>query len=497
MESLLSRLRGVPLCGAPELAHLMDRLDGMPVTLAGLGLFGGGVGAARFLAAAGADLTITDLRTEDELAGSVSVLEGLPVRYRLGEHVEEDFTGAALVVASPAVPRDSRFLLAASQAGVPVTSPMNLFVRACPARIAGVTGSNGKSTTTTMLAGMVRADGHRVWLGGNLGGSLLPDLGRIDPRDTVVLELSSFQLQDASFLQWSPHVAVVTNVSPNHLDRHGTMADYVGAKEAIFRFQGPDDCTILNAHDRQTGAWLAQGLPGRLHFFDSEPNPASLRRGTSLVEDRLVWRGSNGLEVLCTTADLRVPGLHNVENALAAAAAARCLGCGAAAVREGVRGFSGLEHRLELVAEVDRVRYYNDSNSTTPASSIAAVRSFDVPVVLIAGGYDKKLDLKPLACAAVEEADVFITMGATGPRLAALAREALAAQGGTAQIVEAQSLAEAVAAAAQRALPGAAVVFSPGCASYDMFANYEVRGKAFRDLVRSGYRAQQGADAPA
>jgi UDP-N-acetylmuramoylalanine--D-glutamate ligase len=451
----------------------------------GLGLFGGGEGAARFLIGRSARLTVTDLRPEEKLAPSLARLEGLPITYRLGEHATQDFVGADLVVANPAVPRRSLFLRAAQEQHVPITSPMNLFLALCPMRVAAVTGSNGKSTTTALLAEVLKSAGQKVWLGGNIGISLLPSLPLMGPTDVAVLELSSFQLQDAAALGWSPHLAVVTNVTPNHLDRHETFEAYEEAKRAIVRYQDPKDLAVLNARDPVLQRWANQGVPGELVLFDAHPSPARLCHGVNLLGDRLVWRNTTRHEVICLREDVPLLGMHNTENAMAAAAAARCLGAGSEAIREALSTFTGLEHRLELVGEFRGVRYYNDSYSTTPASGIAAVESFRSPVTLIAGGYDKKLDMTPLARAAARSAEVLITIGQTGPTLAQKARQESFFLGRSMLIREACDLEEATLAAKQLSMPGTAVVFSPGCASYDMFENYNHRGQVFKELVRT------------
>ncbi|MFW6188859.1 MAG: UDP-N-acetylmuramoyl-L-alanine--D-glutamate ligase [Planctomycetota bacterium] len=467
-----------PLCGRQELAALTDDLAGRRVTLMGLGTFGGGVGAATFLARRGARLTVTDLRTEAELRPSVEALRDLPVRYRLGGHRERDFARADLVVASPAVPRANRFLRAAHEAGARLTSPMNIFLALCRAPIAAVTGSNGKSTTTALLAHMLKSAGHTVWLGGNIGISLLPELDRIGPAHQVVLELSSFQLQDAGALRWSPPMAVVTNITPNHLDRHGCFEEYAAAKRGILRHQRPGDYAVLNARDRTTGQWAREDLPARPVGFDlpaEDPRP-----GTRLRDGRVQWADDEGVCELFAAADLPLPGRHNLQNAMAAAAAARCMGAGAAEMVRALRNFGGLGHRLELVRTLDGVRYYNDSYSTTPESTVAALRSFDAPTTLIAGGYDKMLDLSPIARAAAEAAEVVVTFGQTGPVLAGHCRR----RGGESLVVrEAPDLGQALREAKQRARPGSVVVFSPGCASYDMFENCRRRGEEFCRLV--------------
>lgn len=474
----------VELCSLKRLRECLAELDGSPVTLMGLGLFGGGEAAARFLLDRGADLTVTDLREADRLAEPIARLGQHGVRYRLGEHREEDFTAARLVVANPAVPRSSEFLRAARRAGAAITSPMNMFLALCPSTVAGVTGSNGKSTTTAMLAAMLEEAGRRVWLGGNIGVSLLGLLPEIGADDVVVLELSSFQLSDAGDLPWSPHVGVVTNVTPNHLSWHGGFESYAEAKKNILDFQGPEDAAVLNACDPVTAEWARGEAEGRRVLFNGAPDRTGMQEGMNCVGGRLVWRSGRRDEMVCVRDDIPLPGFHNVENAMAAAAAAHCLGVGWPAARDALRGFTGLLHRFEAVGDCDGVSYYNDSYSTTPESTVAALHSLDGAVVLIAGGYDKGLDLTPVAKAAARHAAVLITMGQTGPVLAQKARRERVCLDSPLLVREAQSLERAVRIARELSMPGTSVVFSPGCASYDMFENYRQRGEAFRRIVQ-------------
>lgn len=476
--------QAVGLCGLADLLDIIHDLCGRRVTLMGLGLFGGGAGAAQFLCDRGADLTVTDLRTPGSLSPTLEHLQGLSIQYCLGEHRDSDFTGADLVVANPAVPRTNRFLRMAQDAGVPITSPMNLFLALCPGRIAAVTGSNGKSTTTSMLNSILKRTGRNVWLGGNIGISLLPAVGRIQRDDIVVLELSSFQLEDAAAIERSPHVAVLTNITPNHLDRHGTMDDYARAKRNIVRFQDGGDIVVLNARDERLCRWHAEGLNARAYWFNSEPHPGNTTRGMNLMGERLVWIDDSGHEVMCASSDVPLPGRHNVENAMAAATAARCMGASRGAILKGLRHFEGLEHRMELVGENGGVRFYNDSFSTTPDSTVAALEAFRSPVTLIAGGYDKQLDLVELARATALRVDVLVTIGTTGPALAQRVREESAFLGRHVTIREVRSLEEAVREAVQHSMPGTSVLLSPGCASYDMFENCTVRGELFKRLVR-------------
>lgn len=442
-----------------------DQFAGERVLVMGLGSFGGGVGAARFLVSQGAKVTVTDLRTEEQLAQSLSQLARLPISYHLGGHREEDFTPAHadLIVANPAVPYDSPYLAIAQAEGVEVTVEICIFFQLCRAPIVGVTGSNGKSTTCAMIGAAVestvRSQGRQVWLGGNIGGlNLLERLDEIKPSDTVVLELSSFQLYYLGQAGRSPHVAVLTNVTANHLDWHGDMDAYVRAKQNILRGQSAEDHAILNRLDRALGDWV------------------------DLTAGQVTWYPSKAQEVI----DLQVPGRHNQLNAAAALAVADVLGVEEGAARDGLKQFGGLAHRLELVAEIAGVRYYNDSIATTPDSVIAAVSAFGEKKVLILGGYDKKIPLKGLAETLAQDGGVeaAIVIGQVREELIEQIENAKVAAGTELpRCFRAEDLSQAVALAKDAARAGMIVLLSPGCASYDMFRNFQDRGEQFRSIV--------------
>ncbi|MFO7955995.1 MAG: UDP-N-acetylmuramoyl-L-alanine--D-glutamate ligase [Candidatus Brocadiia bacterium] len=486
----------VELCARKTLMDSLRSLRGVPVTVMGLGLFGGGEGAVRYLARAGARVTVTDLKSADQLAEPIGRLSDLPVEYVLGEHREADFTSASLVVANPAVPRSNMYLRAAADRGVPVTSPMNIFLALCPVPVVAVTGSNGKSTTTALVADMLRSGGRKVRLGGNIGVSLLPSLEDLGEEEVAVLEMSSFQLADAGAMEWSPRGAVVTNITPNHLKWHGGFKEYSEAKRNIVRFQSASDFAVLNADDPVLRGWASEPPSGRVMWFHPEADASDIREGMSLSGDHIVLCEGGRRELICRRSELKLPGPHNGANAIAAAAAAHSMGVGAKDIRRALAGFDGLAHRLELVGQFEGVRFYNDSFSTTPESVVAALRSFETSIVLIAGGYDKGLDLSPVARAAARHAQVVVTMGQTGPSLARLTRREGACAGKSLPVREADSLEEAVRTSAEVSMPGTAVVFSPGCASYDMFDNYRQRGEMFKELVRAsfgGRRCSKGA----
>jgi UDP-N-acetylmuramoylalanine--D-glutamate ligase len=426
------------------------------VTVAALGRFGGGIAVARWLVDNGATVLVTDQAPADKLRESVSKLDGLPVEFRLGEQRESDFSGADLVVASPAIAPSSPYLRAARDAGVTVTTEIKLFVERCPATVIGVTGTKGKSTTTAMLGEILKPQ-FRTWVGGNIGGSLLPHLGEIDKTHLVVLELSSFMLEHLGAMKWSPHLALVTIVTRDHVEWHGSEQAYVEAKKNIVRYQRPDDFAVLCEDDAGSTSFACA------------------------TRARVVPYGLNSR----TPFELHVPGRHNQLNAQGAFAAAELLGVDWDAAQAALRGFRGLPHRLQLVHESEGgVRYYNDSIATVPEAAVAALESFPPKrVIQIVGGYDKGLPLTAMCNALVERAKAVLCIGATGKKVCGVMSQA-AHQGGAA-VYDCGDLATAMKMARSIASGGDVVLLSTGCASYDQFTNFEERGEAFATLARS------------
>ncbi|MDP6542781.1 MAG: UDP-N-acetylmuramoyl-L-alanine--D-glutamate ligase [Phycisphaerae bacterium] len=427
-------------------------LAGKRVTVVGLGRFGGGIGVTQWLCSQGAEVTVSDRASAKDLAASVAQLEGLNVELHLGGHDLDDFLQTDLLVVSPAIPPDIPPLQAAAQAGVPRTTEMNLFLQRCAAPIVGITGSVGKSTTTAMI-GDILSRSLTVHVGGNIGKSLLGDLEAILPDHVVVLEMSSFQLEETEAIGVSPGVALVTNLSPNHLDRHVTMEAYAHAKQNIFRFQGQSDLLILNSADEALEGW-GDLAPGRVEFFDP----------------------------LGEAFDLRVTGGHNQINAQAAWAVARQFGIDRTAAAAALRDFESLPHRLQLAAEGRGVKYYNDSKCTTPGGLIVALDAFEPrTVVLIAGGSDKDVSFDKMGEAVAQRAKALVVLGATGGKIAAAAEKARSDP--EPWIHTAVDLQGAVATASELAEEGDVVLLSPACASYDMFTNYQQRGDQFAELA--------------
>ena len=449
------------------------------VVVMGLGRFGGGIGVARWLAQQGAQVLVTDRADESTLKEPIDRLAGLGVEFRCGRHDPADLDGADLLVVSPAVDKDkSDFVRLARRRGIPLTSEMNLFFERCRGRIVGVTGTTGKSTTCAMLHGILQAAEERgksgpgtALLGGNIGRSLLGELNAIAPDDLIVLELSSFQLEDLAALRRSPPVAVITNISARHLERHGSFAEYLGCKLNVCRYQRPgdvvvvgsDDPLLLEAVSKITQAIGARLLSARDPALSTQHSALSTQHsapGTGLVED------DDGLT-------LKVPGEHNRRNAVVAARVAVLLGIERETVVKALAGFGGLPHRLQFVRRVGGADYYNDSKATAPEAVAAALGSFDRAVILIAGGQEQPEPWDPVIAPWGHRIKHAICMGESGGELAGLL-------GGT----TVGTLAEALAEVRRRAGEGDVVLFSPGCPSYDQFVNYEARGEALIRLVR-------------
>ncbi|MBN2376225.1 MAG: UDP-N-acetylmuramoyl-L-alanine--D-glutamate ligase [Sedimentisphaerales bacterium] len=450
--------------------NIRDRFAGRRVVVMGLGSFGGGIGVSRFLARAGAQVLVTDLRSREQLSDSLAQLSDLQIEYHLGGHCSEDFTAEKtdLVVVNPAVKKNSAYLGIARDNGLELTSEMNLFFELCTGRIVAVTGSNGKSTTTAMIQAILQQGKSdpaalfgRVWIGGNLGSeNLLCRLEEISADDVVVLELSSFQLHDLAMIKRSPEVAVLTNIAPNHLDWHESMEKYIRAKQNILRFQKSDGVAVLNRLDSEIVSW-SDLAPGRVVWYPDE----------------------SGQQI-----ELQIPGSHNQLNASAAIATAGLFGVQSESARQALRNFTGLPHRLELIREFQGVRYYNDSIATTPESVIAALNAFGEDKAIILGGYDKKISFEGLIERLVGTGDVrFVALLGQMRHLLAeqieSRKQALGLPGPDYLMVD--SLEQAVREVRSHSQEGMVALLSPGCASYDMFENFQDRGRQFCKIVEN------------
>ena len=481
-----------------------------PVTV--LGFARTGIGLARFLADAGATVTLYDVRPESELAAAVAALEGRQVRLLAGADVDPAaaWAGAALVTTSPAVnpdyPTTEPRLRAALGAlagrrasgdptAPPIVSEPDLFLRLCPAPTIGVTGTKGKTTTAALAHAILsEAPDHPAVLGGNIGEPLVDRLWDLTPEHRVVDELSELQLPT---LSRGTTVAVYTNVTSDHLDRHGSLGAYRAVKRRLAELVDPDGALVLNAEDPVVAAYAGLGTAPALLYRRSRPMPA----GLGVVDGWIVAAGVERLPLagggtaatgpggrILPVDELAIPGGHNVANALAAVAVGLLFGIAPDAIRAAAAGFAGVEHRLEPVALVDGVRFVNDSQGTQPDAVMAALRAFDPPIVLIAGGRDKGVDLDPLAAVVAERTWAAVLIGESGPDLERRFRAAGLER--TARVTDLETAVSRADALAREALTGATVtggpatvLLSPAAASFDQFTDYAARGRAFKEAV--------------
>jgi UDP-N-acetylmuramoylalanine--D-glutamate ligase len=466
-------------------------LKGKKALVMGLGLHDGGLGVTRFLVEQGAVVRVTDLRSAEVLAPTLKKLEGLPVEFVLGEHREEDFLWAELVVKNPAVPRESPFLAVARQNGASIEMEMTIFARLSPSKqILGITGTRGKTTTTLLAGAMMQAWKPETVVAGNLRVSALSKLADITPETPVVLELSSWQLEGFAEIKVSPPLAVVTNMSPDHLNRYRDMDDYAEAKRHIYRHQGKAGVVVLNADDALVRTF-AGDAPGRVLWFSPDGIP-KYESGVYVWRDNIIWRDEEE-EVIAPTSAVQLVGRHNLTNALAAIALVKAAGCPTEAIRTALANFKGVPDRLELVRELIGVRFYNDTTSTSPAATVAALEAFrqalppesTAKIVLIAGGADKQLQFEGMAQAIANPANrvkkLILLDGTATPRLAQ-----------TLEVVGVHELSkpykvfkEAVQDAFSSAQAGDIVLLSPGCASFGLFTHEFDRGEQFKHIVNA------------
>ena len=428
----------------------------------------------------GAKVTLCDKKPDLEAFGDYApTLRQLGVELSLGENYMDGFAGQDIIMRTPGFEYFTPALQAAKAAGTLVTSEMELFFRLCPCRKIAVTGSDGKTTTTSLIAAMLRQAGYTVHLGGNIGRALLPIIGEVQPDDMAVVELSSFQLIS---MDQSPDIAVVTNVTPNHLDHHKDMQEYIDAKRNILLHQSHAARAVLG-YENQVTREMAADVQGsycwftRLHEID---NGAFLRQ-----EDDMLCMAQNGIVTpILRREEVKLRGLHNVENLLAASAAVWGL-VPVEDIAAVARNFAGVEHRIEPVRMLDGVMWYNDSIASSPTRTIAGLRSFDQKIIIIAGGYDKHIPYEPLAPEILAHVKVLVLMGDTGPIIEKAVRECPGFAESGLIIEHAEDMAQAVELARRNAKPGDIVSLSPASASFDKYPNFEVRGRHFKDLVNS------------
>jgi UDP-N-acetylmuramoylalanine--D-glutamate ligase len=456
--------------------QLADRIRGKKVAFIGAGVSHRAL--IEEFAQMGAHVTLCDKKQSlADFGDAAPMLEKYQVALSLGENYMDGFAGQDIIMRTPGFEFYQKPLQDAIAAGTLVTSEVELFFELCPCEIVAVTGSDGKTTTTTLISEFYKAAGRRVHLGGNIGAALLPQLGDVRPEDVAVVELSSFQLIS---MRRSPKIAVVTNVTPNHLDHHKDMQEYIDAKRNILLYQQPPCRAVLGYENAVTRAMQPdcrgeQVWFTRLHKTDN---------GAFLRADGMLCMAEHGtVTPFLAQKDVQLRGLHNIENLLAAAAAVWGQ-VPVEAIRKVGSTFTGVEHRIEPVRTLDGVTYYNDSIASSPTRTIAGLRSFDEKIILIAGGYDKKIPYEPLAPEILAHVKHLVLMGATGPRIEAALRALPDFAASGLVIDHAKDMTEAVAMARAAARPGDVVSLSPASASFDLYPNFEVRGRDYKRIVR-------------
>jgi UDP-N-acetylmuramoylalanine--D-glutamate ligase len=434
-----------------------------------VGLARTGVATSLFCSARGASVTATDARTENAIGDVLSQLRAAGVHLEFGGHREETVLEQDLIIPSPGVPADAPLLKAARAKGITIWSEIELADRFLNGRLIGITGSNGKTTTTSLIEHILRSAGISTILAGNIGTPLISRVEETNDASVTVVELSSFQLELID--SFRPNVSVFLNLTPDHLDRHHTLEEYGAAKARIFENQTEADSAVLNADDPATTKY-APAKP-QVFWFSRKQRVA---QGAFVREDEIVFRRDGKEEALLRLQDIPMAGAHNVENVLAAVAATRLAGADASAIAKGVRSFSGVEHRLEFVAEIGGVRYYNDSKATNVDATLKALDSFPGRILVVLGGKDKGSDYIALQKPLREKAILALLIGAAAEKI----EKQIA---GSVAIERAGTIERAVEIASHAARPGDVVLLAPACASFDQFENYEHRGRVFKDLV--------------
>ena len=424
----------------------------------------------------GANVTVFDKREEDKLdAIAITKINDYHFSYSLGENYLQNLKGFDIIFRSPSCRPDTPELVEEAKRGAMITSEIEMLIELCPGTIIGITGSDGKTTTTSLVYEMVKAQGYHCYLGGNIGIPLFSRIDEMVPEDVVVLELSSFQLMN---MKKSPDIAVITNIEPNHLDIHTSYEEYIESKMQIFAHQSEKGIVILN-QDNTITRELAKKAKGEVVWFSSKNR---LEDGY-MYEEGVIKICKEGLRKhVISTKDVILRGIHNYENICTAMAATASLVSLENQIKVAT-SFRGVEHRLELVREIDGVKWYNDSIGTSPSRTIAGLQSFAEPIVLIAGGYDKHLDYTPIAKPIVDNVRSLILMGATADKIETAVKEVLEKEHKTMEIFRCQTLAQTVSMAYKVAREGEVVLFSPASASFDLFKNFADRGNQFKALV--------------
>ena len=454
------------------LQNYLDSIKNKSVAVIGIGV--SNTPLIEMLAHAKIQVTACDRRDRQALGEIADHLEKLGVSLRLGENYLDDLH-EDIIFRTPGLRPDVPQILKAVEQGSVLTSEMEVFFQVCPCPIIAVTGSDGKTTTTTIIAELLKAAGSTVYVGGNIGHPLLCEAGAMKSSDYVVLELSSFQLMT---MQCSPHIAVLTNLAPNHLDMHHGMEEYVAAKENIFRYQKPGDIAVFNLDNDITREQAHHAVDTALYFS----RKSEVENGVFLRDGVIMLRRDGRERAIMRADEIKIPGVHNVENYMAAIAAVDGL-VPDSVIAKFAREFGGVEHRIELVRTYHGVRFYNDSIASSPSRTIAGLRSFQEKVILIAGGYDKHIPFDVLGPEVIEHVKLLVLCGATADKIREAVEKAPGYEAGKPEIAMVSPFQTAVEYARDHAVSGDVVTLSPACAAFDQFKNFMVRGKTFKAIV--------------
>ena len=452
-----------------DFSEFKEFVKGKKVGVVGIGV--SNIPLIHFLVELQAVVTAFDKKTYSLLGQAAPDFEKKGVKLVLGEKYLNDLTGFDVIFKTPSMRIDHPALLKAKEEGTYITSEMQEFIKYCPAKTFGVTGSDGKTTTTTIIYNILKKEGYKTWVGGNIGIPLFANIEEITKDDKVVLELSSFQLMTMTV---STDVAIVTNLSPNHMDIHKNMKEYIDAKKNIFKYQSDGDLIVLNKDNALTYE-LRKEVKGKVKCFSVREK---IEDGAYFQNDKLFIMN----KVVCSLEEIKLKGMHNVQNLLTAFCATQ-EEASVESMREVATTFIGVPHRGEFVREVDGVKYYNDSIASSPTRTIASLKAFEKPVILIAGGYDKKIPFEPLAEEAYSNIKTLILVGATKYKIKEVFERILKEKKISLEIILAENFNEAICTAKVIAKSGDIVTLSPACASFDMFQNFEVRGNKFKEIV--------------
>ncbi len=439
-----------------------------------VGLARSGIATPRVLNSLNVKVIANDIKTCDQLEDAIKCLDNPDIDFCLGCTPDNLVEKADFIVISPSVPIDSSFIQKAKSLGIEVISEIELASRLCKAPIIAITGTNGKTTTVTLTGEILKESGKSTYVAGNIGKPFIEKAMELKPDDIAVVEVSSFQLE--AIRRFRPFIAAVLNITEDHLNRHKTMDNYIAMKARIFENCRPDDWVVLNADDPETAA-LGTKTNAQVVYFSRRKE---LQRGAWVQNGMIILNLGNGNEIICSTDDIYIPGSHNLENALAASLMARIMGVAPECIADVLKSFKGVEHRIEFVDVISEVRFYNDSKGTNPDASIKAIQAMKGPTVLIAGGMDKDSSFDELIEAFDGIVTHMIVLGETADKLIRTAKEK-----GFEKVYRVNTVEESVIKAFSLAVPHSNVLFSPACASWDMFKDYEERGRVFKSAVKA------------